>query len=144
MMSSLDFAQRLTRLGTETAYAVSEEAKAHQATGATVYPYHIGDLNFPTPAIFTERTFSNHVSSNELVFIFIPLQIQLSKISLTFMNQNLQRQFLRRRLAIVQQQAFSRSANLSLKVLEGHVEVRLVFDKISPFFGARGSPEVYF
>lgn len=55
MNSSLSFAKRLDRLGTETAYAVSEEAKALQATGATVYPFHIGDLNIGTPAVFIKR-----------------------------------------------------------------------------------------
>jgi len=45
-------AERLSRLGTETAYAVSEEAKQLSAGGLKVYPYHIGDLNFATPEIF--------------------------------------------------------------------------------------------
>lgn len=42
-------AKRLDRLGTETAYAVSLEASKLKATGKTVYPFHIGDLNFRTP-----------------------------------------------------------------------------------------------
>lgn len=46
------FAERLGRLGTETAYAVSEEAKQLTATGVKIFPFHIGDLNFPTPEIF--------------------------------------------------------------------------------------------
>jgi aspartate/methionine/tyrosine aminotransferase len=37
------------RLGTETAFAVAERAARHAATGAAVYPFHLGDLNFPTP-----------------------------------------------------------------------------------------------
>jgi len=45
-------AERLSRLGTETAYAVSDEAKQLAATGLKIYPYHIGDLNFPTPDVF--------------------------------------------------------------------------------------------
>uniref|UniRef100_A0A0G4HDP9 Aminotransferase class I/classII large domain-containing protein n=1 Tax=Chromera velia CCMP2878 TaxID=1169474 RepID=A0A0G4HDP9_9ALVE len=39
----------LSQLGTETAYAVAGEAKALAATGKTVYPFHIGDMNFVTP-----------------------------------------------------------------------------------------------
>jgi hypothetical protein len=50
------FTQRMGRLGTETAYAVSEEAKALAATGAKIYPFHIGDLNFPTPDVFITST----------------------------------------------------------------------------------------
>lgn len=42
-------ANRLTRLGTETAYAVALEAGKIKASGMTVYPFHIGDLNFKTP-----------------------------------------------------------------------------------------------
>lgn len=48
------FASRLKRLGTETAYAVSAEANAARAVGKTVYPFHIGDLNFRTPAPIVE------------------------------------------------------------------------------------------
>ena len=46
------FAERLGRLGTETAYAVSDEAKQLAATGLKIFPYHIGDLNFATPEVF--------------------------------------------------------------------------------------------
>jgi hypothetical protein len=46
------FSQRMSRLGTETAYAVSEEAKTLASTGAKIYPFHIGDLNFATPEVF--------------------------------------------------------------------------------------------
>lgn len=42
-------ADRLTRLGTETAYAVALEAGKIRASGKKVYPFHIGDLNFKTP-----------------------------------------------------------------------------------------------
>lgn len=44
-------ADRLARLGTETAYAVALEAASIKASGATVYPFHIGDLNFRTPSV---------------------------------------------------------------------------------------------
>lgn len=42
-------AERLKKLGTETAFAVSAEAAAHAATGEKVYPFHLGDINLPTP-----------------------------------------------------------------------------------------------
>ena len=46
----MKLAQRLDRLGTETAFAVSAAAAAHAAKGKKVYPFHLGDLNIPTPA----------------------------------------------------------------------------------------------
>ncbi len=42
-------AERLRRLGTETAFAVSAEANAFAARGNKVYPFHLGDLNIKTP-----------------------------------------------------------------------------------------------
>ena len=42
-------ADRVARLGTETAFAVSAEAAAYAAKGNKVYPFHIGDMNLPTP-----------------------------------------------------------------------------------------------
>jgi aspartate/methionine/tyrosine aminotransferase len=42
-------AGRIGRLGTETAFAVSAEADEWQALGHTVYPFHLGDLDLPTP-----------------------------------------------------------------------------------------------
>jgi aspartate/methionine/tyrosine aminotransferase len=50
------FATRIDRLGTETAFAVSAEAKEHEARGNTVYPFHVGDMNLPTPAVIQEAT----------------------------------------------------------------------------------------
>lgn len=47
-------ADRLARLGTETAYAVAQEAGKIKAAGKKVYPFHIGDLNFPTPTVVKE------------------------------------------------------------------------------------------
>lgn len=47
-------ADRLGRLGTETAYAVALEAGKIKASGKKVYPFHIGDLNFPTPTVVKE------------------------------------------------------------------------------------------
>ena len=43
-------ASRMARLGTETAMAISVEAAAHAAAGNRVFPFHLGDLNLPTPA----------------------------------------------------------------------------------------------
>jgi aspartate/methionine/tyrosine aminotransferase len=47
---SIRIAERISRLGTETAFAVSAEAAAFAAEGHTVYPFHLGDMNIPTPA----------------------------------------------------------------------------------------------
>ena len=49
-------AERLKRLGTETAFAVSAEAAAYAAGGRTVYPFHLGDMDLPTPANIVEAT----------------------------------------------------------------------------------------
>jgi aspartate/methionine/tyrosine aminotransferase len=45
----MKFADRIARLGTETAFAVSAEAAAWAARGNVVYPFHLGDLNVLTP-----------------------------------------------------------------------------------------------
>ena len=47
-------AERVSRLGTETAFAVSAEAAAFTAQGNKVYPFHLGDMNIPTPANIVE------------------------------------------------------------------------------------------
>lgn len=47
--ASLPLAARMSRLGTETAFAVSAEANAFREAGNTVYPFHLGDMNLPTP-----------------------------------------------------------------------------------------------
>jgi len=46
----MKIAERVARLGTETAFAVSAEAAAFAAKGNKVYPFHLGDLNLKTPA----------------------------------------------------------------------------------------------
>jgi aspartate/methionine/tyrosine aminotransferase len=46
----MKFAERVSRLGTETAFAVSAEAAAYAAAGNKVYAFHIGDMNLATPA----------------------------------------------------------------------------------------------
>ncbi len=45
----MNLAERLRLLGTETAFAVSAEAAAHEAAGHYVYPFHLGDMNMRTP-----------------------------------------------------------------------------------------------
>ncbi len=50
-------ADRISRLGTETAFAVAQEAAAHAAKGGKVYPFHLGDLNLPTPENIVEASF---------------------------------------------------------------------------------------
>ena len=43
-------AERLSYLGTETAFAVSLAAADWASKGNRVYPFHLGDINLPTPA----------------------------------------------------------------------------------------------
>lgn len=47
-------AHRLEQLGTETAFAVSLAAAEWAARGHRVYPFHLGDINLPTPANVVE------------------------------------------------------------------------------------------
>ena len=46
----MQLASRLENLGTETAFAVSLSAADWAAKGNRVYPFHLGDMNLPTPA----------------------------------------------------------------------------------------------
>jgi aspartate/methionine/tyrosine aminotransferase len=46
----MKIAQRIDRLGTETAFAVSAEAADFASQGNKVYPFHLGDMNILTPA----------------------------------------------------------------------------------------------
>lgn len=47
---------KLDRLGTETAFAVSAQAKAWANKGNKVYSFHLGDINLPTPSNIREAT----------------------------------------------------------------------------------------
>jgi aspartate/methionine/tyrosine aminotransferase len=47
-------ANRIANLGTETAFAVSGEAAIFAAEGNRVYPFHLGDINLPTPSTVVE------------------------------------------------------------------------------------------
>lgn len=49
-------ADRISNLGTETAFAVSAEAAAFAAKGNKIYPFHLGDMNLITPANVIEAT----------------------------------------------------------------------------------------
>lgn len=46
----MHIADRIRRLGTETAFAVAARAASHKAAGHQVFPFHLGDMNIPTPA----------------------------------------------------------------------------------------------
>ena len=41
--------KKLNQLGTETAFAVSAEAKSWSEKGHKVFPFHLGDINIMTP-----------------------------------------------------------------------------------------------
>jgi aspartate/methionine/tyrosine aminotransferase len=47
-------AERLNNLGTETAFAVSLAAAEWGAKGNSIFPFHLGDINLPTPANVVE------------------------------------------------------------------------------------------
>ncbi|WP_420451152.1 pyridoxal phosphate-dependent aminotransferase [Ilumatobacter sp.] len=47
-------AARMGRLGTETAFAVSAAAAEWGSRGNRVYPFHLGDIDLPTPANIVE------------------------------------------------------------------------------------------
>jgi len=55
--STSPLAERVGRLGTETAFAVSAEASEWKSFGHTVYPFHLGDLDLPTPENVVEAAF---------------------------------------------------------------------------------------
>ena len=47
-------ADRISNLGTETAFAVSAEAATFAAQGNRIFPFHLGDINLPTPSTVVE------------------------------------------------------------------------------------------
>ena len=55
--STSPLAERVGRLGTETAFAVSAEAGEWKSQGHTVYPFHLGDMDLPTPENIVEAAF---------------------------------------------------------------------------------------
>jgi len=50
-------ADRISQLGTETAFAVSIEARAFADKGNKVYPFHLGDINLRTPMNVIEAAY---------------------------------------------------------------------------------------
>ncbi len=50
----MQLANRLEKLGTETAFAVSAAAAEWASQGHRVYPFHLGDMNIPTPSNIVE------------------------------------------------------------------------------------------
>ncbi|WP_040157870.1 pyridoxal phosphate-dependent aminotransferase [Mobilicoccus massiliensis] len=50
----MPLAERLSRLGTETAFAVSLAANEWGAKGHRIYPFHLGDIDLATPRVVTE------------------------------------------------------------------------------------------
>ncbi len=47
---TIPIAERMSRIGTETAFAVSFEAGQLARQGKKIYPFHLGDMNILTPA----------------------------------------------------------------------------------------------
>ncbi|MGD0623965.1 MAG: aminotransferase class I/II-fold pyridoxal phosphate-dependent enzyme [Thermodesulfobacteriota bacterium] len=47
---TIPIAERMSRIGTETAFAVSLEANQLARQGKRIYPFHLGDMNLLTPA----------------------------------------------------------------------------------------------
>ena len=45
----MNVAKRMDILGSETAFAVSAEAAKLGSTGRKIFPFHLGDINLPTP-----------------------------------------------------------------------------------------------
>ena len=52
----MKYAKQIKQLGTETAFAVSAQAKDWASKGNKVYPFHLGDLNMKTPPNIVEAT----------------------------------------------------------------------------------------
>lgn len=52
----IKIADRLKHLRTEQAFGVSAEANAFAAKGNKVYPFHLGDINIPTPSNIIEAS----------------------------------------------------------------------------------------
>ena len=53
-----ELAIRLKKLGTETAFAVSQDAAQFAAEGNKIYPFHLGDMDLKTPANIMEAAMS--------------------------------------------------------------------------------------
>ncbi|PHR24486.1 MAG: aspartate aminotransferase [Desulfotalea sp.] len=53
----MKLANRVEKLGVETAFLVAGQAAAHAAKGHKVYPFHLGDMNLRTPANIIEAAY---------------------------------------------------------------------------------------
>jgi aspartate aminotransferase len=53
---NMKLADRFSKLGTETAFAVASEAQRHAQQGARIFPFHIGDIDLKTPENIIEAT----------------------------------------------------------------------------------------
>tara|TARA_Y100001970_G_C14223851_1_gene854333 strand:+ start:45 stop:1247 length:1203 start_codon:yes stop_codon:yes gene_type:complete len=56
--------KRLVKLGTETAFSVSSEANILSKNGKKIYPFHLGDINIPTPNLIRKTT-RKYIDSNK-------------------------------------------------------------------------------
>lgn len=56
-MGTIKLADRVEKLGVETAFLVAGQAAVHAAAGNQVYPFHLGDLNLKTPANIIEAAY---------------------------------------------------------------------------------------
>ncbi len=56
-MGVIRLADRIEKLGVETAFLVAGQAAAHAAAGNLVYPFHLGDLNLKTPSNIIEAAY---------------------------------------------------------------------------------------
>ena len=52
----MKYAKQISNLGTETAFAVSAQARSWADKGHKVYPFHLGDINLKTPQNIVEAT----------------------------------------------------------------------------------------
>jgi aspartate/methionine/tyrosine aminotransferase len=53
---TIPVAERMSRIGTETAFAVSLEAAQLARQGKKIYPFHLGDMNIVTPSNVIDAT----------------------------------------------------------------------------------------
>jgi len=53
----MKLADRFSKLGTETAFAVAAETQRHAQQGARVFPFHLGDIDLKTPQNIIEAAY---------------------------------------------------------------------------------------
>ncbi len=57
MYKHIILAERINRLGAETAFIVASQAATYAALGNRVYPFHLGDLDLKTPENITQAAY---------------------------------------------------------------------------------------